>query len=90
MIVSAKGGQRPHVIGQRIQERNGMLELAKLCGEPALERKPHEHLDDLQDQLEYDYRGMSVLTIALPSEMIGLCDGDAEGGIMVTHDALLC
>jgi hypothetical protein len=54
-----------------------MLEMAKLLVEPDLEIKLQEHLDDLQDQLEYDYRGMSVLTIALPFEMIRLCDDDS-------------
>lgn len=76
MLVSAKPWQRPHVIGQRIQELNGMLKLARLRGEPELESELQGHLDDLLDQLEHDYRGMSVLTIALPSEMITLCDGD--------------
>jgi hypothetical protein len=75
-LVSAKDWQRPHVIGQRIQELNGMLELAQLRGEPELEREIQGHLDDLHDQLECEYRGMSVLTIALPPEMIRLCKGD--------------
>jgi hypothetical protein len=85
MIVGAKHWQRPHVIGRRIQELNGMLELAKLRGEPELERELQGHLDELQDQLEYEYRGMSVLTIALPSEMIRLCEGDG-----VESQVVLC
>lgn len=76
LIVSAKHWQRPHVVGQRIQELSGMLELAKLRGESESERELQGHLDELQDQLEHDYRGMSVLTIALPPEMIRLCEGD--------------
>ena len=76
MLVSAKDWQRPHVIGQRIQELTGMLELAQYKGEPELERELQMHLDDLHDQLDHEYRGMSVLTIALPPEMIRLCEGD--------------
>ena len=76
MLVSAEEWQHPHVIGQRIQELNGMLELAQLRGESALEIELQGHLDDLHDQLEYKYRGMNVLTIALPPELIRLCEGD--------------
>jgi hypothetical protein len=49
MIVSAKCRQRPHVIGQRIHEVKGMLELVKLNGEPELERELQGHFDDLPD-----------------------------------------
>jgi hypothetical protein len=73
---SVKEWQRAHVVGQRIQELNGMLELAQLRGEAALERELQGHLDELHDQLDHEYRGMSVLTLALPPELIRLCEGD--------------
>jgi hypothetical protein len=54
----------------------------------AFQRELQGHLDELEDQLEYEYRGMSVLTIALPSEMIRLCEGDGvepAGGPVRVH-----
>lgn len=76
MISTAQAWQRPHVIANRIQELAGAIELAHWRDEMQLENEIEMHVDELYDQLEEEYHGMSILTIALPPEFTELCEHD--------------
>ena len=76
MLATAKSSQRPTIIAERIRELAGMLELTHWREELELERAIEAHVSELRDELDCDYFGMRVISVALAAEFVELCERD--------------
>jgi len=76
ILSTSEQSARPALIEERIRELAGMLELVYSREEIELARAIEEHVGELRDELECNYFGMRVISIALAAEFVTLCERD--------------